>query len=169
LGCRGSQHKTSGSKMTNEIFSVCDDAMARARTTGERERRSEAKERKESAMDRGPCRRFQSDPQISCSPSPNCSSLHSIFVASSFQHSFAVLSFPPHFLSFIILWTMADADSSTTFQPEGTSSPPQGGGANQNEVVDPLETAKWTRFLPESFGLREAVRQSSYRWCVREG
>jgi hypothetical protein len=34
---------------------------------------------------------------------------------------------------------------------------------------DPLETAKWTRYLPESFGIREAVRQSSYRWCVREG
>ena len=34
---------------------------------------------------------------------------------------------------------------------------------------DPLETAKWTRFLPEAFGIRESVRESSYRWCVREG
>ena len=34
---------------------------------------------------------------------------------------------------------------------------------------DPLETAKWTQYLPEAFGIREAVRQSSYRWCVREG
>lgn len=34
---------------------------------------------------------------------------------------------------------------------------------------DPLETAKWTRYLPEAFGIREAVRESSYRWCVREG
>eukprot|EP00429_Kryptoperidinium_foliaceum_P005967 CAMPEP_0176013104 /NCGR_PEP_ID=MMETSP0120_2-20121206/6137_1 /TAXON_ID=160619 /ORGANISM="Kryptoperidinium foliaceum, Strain CCMP 1326" /LENGTH=171 /DNA_ID=CAMNT_0017346007 /DNA_START=93 /DNA_END=608 /DNA_ORIENTATION=+ len=39
-------------------------------------------------------------------------------------------------------------------------------GAKQD---DPLETAKWTRYLPEAFGIREAVRQSSYRWCVREG
>ena len=40
------------------------------------------------------------------------------------------------------------------------------GTATQN---DPLETAKWTRYLPETFGIREAVRKSSYRWCVREG
>ena len=33
---------------------------------------------------------------------------------------------------------------------------------------DPLETAKWTQYLPETFGLRESVRASSYRWCVRE-
>lgn len=37
------------------------------------------------------------------------------------------------------------------------------------KAEDPLETAKWTRHLPEAFGIREAVRQSSYRWCVREG
>jgi hypothetical protein len=34
---------------------------------------------------------------------------------------------------------------------------------------DPLETAQWTRYLPKAFGIQEAVRQSSYRWCVREG
>ena len=34
---------------------------------------------------------------------------------------------------------------------------------------DPLETAQWTRYLPKVFGIQEAVRQSSYRWCVREG
>jgi hypothetical protein len=39
----------------------------------------------------------------------------------------------------------------------------------QQQESDPLETAKWTRYLPETFGIREAVRQSSYRWCVREG
>jgi hypothetical protein len=39
----------------------------------------------------------------------------------------------------------------------------------QQQQNDPLETAKWTRYLPEKFGIREAVRQSSYRWCVREG
>ena len=33
---------------------------------------------------------------------------------------------------------------------------------------DQIETAKWTRYLPEAFGIREAVRQSKYRWCVRE-
>ena len=34
---------------------------------------------------------------------------------------------------------------------------------------DPLETARWTKYLPQAFGIREAVRKSSYRWCVREG
>jgi hypothetical protein len=31
-----------------------------------------------------------------------------------------------------------------------------------------IETAKWTRHLPEAFGIRGAVRQSKYRWCFRE-
>lgn len=43
---------------------------------------------------------------------------------------------------------------------------------NTDEVtpveVDPLETAKWTTYLPESFGIRETIRQSNYRWCARE-
>jgi hypothetical protein len=41
---------------------------------------------------------------------------------------------------------------------------------NNNNVIDHqcLETAKWTKYLPESFGIRESVRSSSYRWCVRE-
>lgn len=61
---------------------------------------------------------------------------------------------------------MAEVDhSSTTFQSEGTSS----SQAGAKKTDDPLETAKWTRYLPETFGIREAVRQSSYRWCVREG
>lgn len=34
------------------------------------------------------------------------------------------------------------------------------------EPVD--DTAKWIQYLPESFGIREAVRQSKYRWCARE-
>jgi len=40
---------------------------------------------------------------------------------------------------------------------------------SSSSTSDPLETAKWTRFLPESFGIRDSVRDSSYRWCVREG
>lgn len=30
------------------------------------------------------------------------------------------------------------------------------------------ETATWTRFLPEAFGIRENVQNSPFRWCVRE-
>jgi hypothetical protein len=33
---------------------------------------------------------------------------------------------------------------------------------------DQIETAKWTRHLPQAFGIRTAVQQSKYRWCVRE-
>jgi len=33
---------------------------------------------------------------------------------------------------------------------------------------DTPETAQWTKYLPEAFGLREAVRQSPFRWCGRE-
>jgi hypothetical protein len=59
---------------------------------------------------------------------------------------------------------MADADTdSTTFENENAVT------SKAKEVTDPLETAKWTRYLPETFGIREGVRKSSYRWCVREG
>jgi len=50
-----------------------------------------------------------------------------------------------------------------------TSAGPSPASATTTSTSDPLETAKWTRFLPEAFGIRESVRQSSYRWCVREG
>jgi hypothetical protein len=33
---------------------------------------------------------------------------------------------------------------------------------------EPRETATWTRYLPEAFGIREVVRKSPYRWCTRE-
>jgi len=53
------------------------------------------------------------------------------------------------------------------------NAPTTAGGVETNNsraaTSDPLETAKWTRFLPETFGIRESVRESSYRWCVREG
>ena len=32
----------------------------------------------------------------------------------------------------------------------------------------PPETASWTRFLPEVFGIQEKVRESPFRWCARE-
>ena len=53
----------------------------------------------------------------------------------------------------------------TTTSENGTS----GTTATSASNNDPLETAQWTNYLPEAFGLREAVRNSSYRWCAREG
>ena len=34
--------------------------------------------------------------------------------------------------------------------------------------IDDIQTAKWTRHLPETFGIRQAVQSSKYRWCARE-
>jgi len=31
-----------------------------------------------------------------------------------------------------------------------------------------VSKGKWTRFLPEAFGIRENVQKSPFRWCVRE-
>jgi hypothetical protein len=59
---------------------------------------------------------------------------------------------------------MADTTADTTsFTPETSSS------TNKENNNDPLDTAQWTNYLPETFGIRDAVKQSSYRWCVREG
>ena len=55
---------------------------------------------------------------------------------------------------------MAEVDNAAMIQSEGTG---------RKKEDDPLETAKWTRYLPEAFGIRETIRKSSYRWCVREG
>lgn len=33
---------------------------------------------------------------------------------------------------------------------------------------EPIQTATWTRYLPERFGIRAAIEQSKYRWCARE-
>lgn len=30
------------------------------------------------------------------------------------------------------------------------------------------ETATWTEYLPQAFGIRQAVQESKYRWCARE-
>eukprot|EP00977_Amphora_coffeiformis_P023085 scaffold12163_cov176-Amphora_coffeaeformis.AAC.24 len=46
----------------------------------------------------------------------------------------------------------------------GESNPELNAATSQDQI----ETAKWTRYLPEAFGIRETVRQSKYRWCVRE-
>lgn len=45
-------------------------------------------------------------------------------------------------------------------QPPAPNSPPSSS--------EPLEAPTWTRHLPESFGIRQSVQQSKYRWCVRE-
>lgn len=57
----------------------------------------------------------------------------------------------------------------STTTASATDSSSSAAAISHESTTDPLETAKWTRFLPEAFGIREGVRASSYRWCVREG
>mmetsp|Transcript_4288 Transcript_4288/g.11717 ORF Transcript_4288/g.11717 Transcript_4288/m.11717 type:complete len:176 (+) Transcript_4288:98-625(+) len=40
----------------------------------------------------------------------------------------------------------------------------------ENALTDDeeIQTAKWTRWLPETFGIRDAIQKSKYRWCARE-
>eukprot|EP00529_Nitzschia_sp_RCC80_P033688 CAMPEP_0113519446 /NCGR_PEP_ID=MMETSP0014_2-20120614/43524_1 /TAXON_ID=2857 /ORGANISM="Nitzschia sp." /LENGTH=201 /DNA_ID=CAMNT_0000417165 /DNA_START=107 /DNA_END=712 /DNA_ORIENTATION=+ /assembly_acc=CAM_ASM_000159 len=61
------------------------------------------------------------------------------------------------------------ATAASSSNDGGTPSSNNNNNNNKNVSGDPLETAKWTQYLPQVFGIREAVRQSSYRWCVREG
>jgi hypothetical protein len=56
--------------------------------------------------------------------------------------------------------TSTDAsDSGTKITTTTTPSP---------YTKESVETALWTKYLPEAFGIRESVRNSPYRWCVRE-
>lgn len=32
----------------------------------------------------------------------------------------------------------------------------------------PPQTSTWTRYLPEKYGIRQAIENSPYKWCVRE-
>ena len=47
------------------------------------------------------------------------------------------------------------------------SSSPTHTSPSPNTAESP-ETAQWTKYLPEAFGIRENVRNSPFRWCVRE-
>ena len=70
--------------------------------------------------------------------------------------------------------TVTSIPTSKEHKPTKTQMPEEGLRKSEEQVMngrsngDILETAKWTRFLPEAFGIRDSVRQSSYRWCVRE-
>lgn len=52
--------------------------------------------------------------------------------------------------------TMSTTKETTTTAPSDSTKP------------SPVETAQWVNYLPEAFGIQEAVRQSPFRWCVRE-
>jgi len=41
---------------------------------------------------------------------------------------------------------------------------------SENAAVgdEAIQTAQWTQWLPESYGIRKAVESSKYRWCARE-
>ena len=68
------------------------------------------------------------------------------------------------------------ATASTDSIPIDNTNAPVPAGSN-GYTLDPaaggegyvgVETAKWTRHLPEAFGIRKAIQGSKYRWCARE-
>ena len=67
----------------------------------------------------------------------------------------------------------------TTFDIHPSSSPSSGGNTNNNNrgyssTTDATapgtteNTARWTKYLPEAWGIRQSVESSKYRWCARE-
>ncbi len=55
--------------------------------------------------------------------------------------------------------------SETTSSP--TISDPSQTLANTNNDGEGNKSS-WTRILPEAFGIRKAIDESPFRWCVRE-
>jgi len=55
----------------------------------------------------------------------------------------------------------------TTTNTTTTSTAAAAANNNINNVTSSSHPA-WTERLPDAFGIRQAVRQSKYRWCVRE-
>jgi Protein of unknown function (DUF3767) len=55
--------------------------------------------------------------------------------------------------------------------PVESGSPPSRNVSENAEVSDesPIaNTARWTCYLPEAFGIRKSIEASKYRWCARE-
>lgn len=59
---------------------------------------------------------------------------------------------------------MSSGDSTTPRTREASRD------VSENAVTseDQIQTARWTRYLPEAFGIRKSVEASKYRWCARE-
>ena len=45
---------------------------------------------------------------------------------------------------------------------------PSPSSAGNASLGPPPETATWLKYVPATFGLRDAVAKSPYRWCTRE-
>ena len=59
--------------------------------------------------------------------------------------------------------TMSSASNANGVQVDSVTT----ASSSPNTKQSP-ETAQWTKYLPQAFGIRENVRNSPYRWCVRE-
>ena len=59
---------------------------------------------------------------------------------------------------------MSNNDDSNNSSSSSSSS-----SSNNASLGPPPETATWIKYVPETFGIREAVRKSPFRWCAREG
>lgn len=58
----------------------------------------------------------------------------------------------------------------TTFDTSASSSGPMNANTSNQSInnSDSPNTARWTRYLPEAYGIRQSVENSKYRWCARE-
>ena len=65
-----------------------------------------------------------------------------------------------------LLWTKSTTINSQVNFFSGAMVSPQTPAGTTSNV--PPESATWTRFLPEAFGIREGIRNNPFRWCVRE-
>jgi Protein of unknown function (DUF3767) len=58
----------------------------------------------------------------------------------------------------------------TTFDTSSSSSNSMNAKDSNQSInnTDTPNTARWTRYLPEAYGIRQSVENSKYRWCARE-
>jgi Protein of unknown function (DUF3767) len=64
----------------------------------------------------------------------------------------------------------ADATVSTFDTSDSSSYSPMNATSSNPSIsnADTPNTARWTRYLPEAYGIRQSVENSKYRWCARE-
>lgn len=68
---------------------------------------------------------------------------------------------------------MADqeqTDSLDTTDTTVASSDRKYANPSENAAIsnEEIQTALWTQYLPESYGIRASIQNSKYRWCARE-
>jgi hypothetical protein len=84
-------------------------------------------------------------------------------------HPFSVSLPHIHLLNTFYVFTMNNNNGSSN-NNNSSSNVQTTDGSTEHALTSQteIETAKWTRYLPQAFGIRQTVQGSKYRWCVRE-